>query len=62
MNKKPIYQSKTFWAQIVAVVSTTVPAVGDFIRENPEGFVAVLGALNVLVRFATKGGVTLLND
>lgn len=59
---KHILSSKTFWTQIVAVASTAVPFIGDFLRDNPTGFVAVLGALNVVVRFFTRGRVSLFAD
>ena len=61
-NSKNIIASKTLWVQVVAVVSTFIPAVGEFLRANPEGFVAALAAVNVLVRFATSGRVTLFRD
>ncbi len=63
MNKsKNILTSKTFWVQAAAVVSTFIPAVGEFLKANPEGFVGALAAINVLVRFATSGRVTLFRD
>lgn len=60
MNKN-ILTSKTFWVQVAAFASTFVPAIGEWLRSNPEGFVGALAAVNVLVRFATAGRVTLLS-
>ena len=59
MNSKSIFQSKTFWVQIVALLSMAVPQVQTWLSANPEQFVAVLAAVNVLVRFATSGKITL---
>ena len=58
MNKS-ILLSKTFWLQIVTVVSMFVPAVNTFVVANPESAACVLGAANVLVRFFTSGTVSL---
>jgi hypothetical protein len=59
MNTKPILLSKTFWVQLVALASLAVPAVNAWLEKNPEQFVAVLAAINVLVRFATSGRISL---
>jgi hypothetical protein len=58
-ERKSILKSKTFWLQMVALLSTFSPQVRDFIASNPVEFAAVLGALNVIMRFATKGEVGL---
>jgi hypothetical protein len=60
MNSKSIFLSKTFWVQIAAVVSLAVPAVREWLDANPEQFVAALAAVNVLVRFATSGKISIL--
>lgn len=39
-----------------------VPAFGDFLRRNPQGFVAFLGAVNIILRFVTSGKVWLFPD
>jgi hypothetical protein len=59
MNKN-IIRSKTFWVQVAASASVFVPAVGEWLRSNPEGFVTALAALNVVVRFFTSGKVSLI--
>lgn len=61
MNKT-IIKSKTFWVNAIAVLSTLIPGVRDFIATNPEGSVGVLTAINVVVRFFTKGKVTLFSE
>lgn len=58
MNKS-IIQSKTFWIQVVTFAAAFIPAVNQWLTANPEQFVGALGSVNVLVRFATKGKVTL---
>jgi hypothetical protein len=57
MNTKPLYQSRTIWVQLLAVVSALFPPVADWIAGNPESFVGVFAALNVLIRFITSGRV-----
>jgi len=59
MNTKNLLQSKTFWVQIIAFIAALLPVVQEWIAKNPESTIAVLGAVNVLVRFATSGRVTL---
>lgn len=60
IEKKSPLRSKTVWMNIVAVISTLIPAVGEWLQDNPVSFVAALGAANVLVRFATKGKLSIL--
>lgn len=62
MSTKSILASKTFWIQLVAVVSLAVPAVRGWLDENPVEFVAVFAALNVLVRFVTSGKINIFGD
>ena len=59
MNSKTILRSKTFWLQMVAVAASFCPPVGVWVAANPVGALAALGAANILVRFVTKGSVTL---
>jgi hypothetical protein len=59
---KPFWQSKTVWVQVLAVLSMLIPAVGAWVAKNPVEFVAVLAAVNTLVRFATSGKVSIFQD
>lgn len=59
---KPFWQSKTVWVQVLAVLSMLIPAVGAWVARNPVEFVAVLAAVNTLVRFATSGKVSIFQD
>lgn len=59
MNTKSVFASKTVWIQIVAIVSMLVPPVRDWFAANPVEFVSVLGAVNVIVRFATSGRISI---
>lgn len=61
-SRRTILKSKTFWLNVLAMLSVLIPAVQQFIADNPESAVAVLGALNVLVRFATKGKVNIFGE
>lgn len=55
---KPIYCSKTFWLQVVALASLAAPQVGAWVEANPVSYTAALAALNVLMRFFTSGRVS----
>jgi hypothetical protein len=59
---KPFWQSKTVWVQVLAVLSMLIPAVGAWVASNPVEFVAVLAAVNTVVRFATSGKVSIFQD
>ena len=61
MNKS-LLTSKTFWVQVVTFASAFVPAVQQWLASNPEQFLGALAAVNVLVRFATKGKITLFGE
>jgi uncharacterized membrane protein len=62
MNAKSLLQSKTFWVQVIAFIAALFPVVREWIARNPETTIAVLGAVNILVRFATSGRVTLFQE
>lgn len=55
---KSILLSKTFWVQFVAVLSLLVPAVKSWVVNNPVDILTAFAAVNVLVRFATSGKVS----
>lgn len=56
---KSFLKSKTFWLNALAVVSTLIPAVGEWVEANPVEILAVLAAVNVLLRFVTSGKISL---
>lgn len=62
-SPKTIFQSKTFWANVIPVVATLVgsrwPVVGDFVNEYGLQLVGLLGAANVGLRVVTKEPVVL---
>lgn len=55
---KSILLSKTFWLQVIAVLSVFFPPVRSWIAGNPESAVSFLAAANVIVRFVTSGKVS----
>ena len=61
MNKS-LLQSKTFWVQVVTFAAAFVPAVQEWLTANPEQFIGALAAVNVIVRFVTKGKVSLFPE
>ena len=56
MSKK-IWQSKTFWANILAGSAIIAQAVAGYDILNPEVQVAILAGINVILRMVTNGPV-----
>ncbi len=54
MQTKPLYQSKTLWVQLIAVLSILFPAVQEWVAKNPVEITAIFTAVNTLVRFFTQ--------
>lgn len=61
MNKS-ILKSKTFWVQVAALMAALFPVVQAWLADNPVEFVALLAAVNVIVRFLTSGTVSILGE
>lgn len=57
-TKSPL-RSKTIWLNLLALISLFVPPARDWLEANPVQAVVALGALNTLVRFATRDRVSL---
>lgn len=57
---KTILLSKTFWVQIAALLMLLFPPVKAWFDANPVEYVAVLSAVNVLLRWITSGAVSIL--
>lgn len=56
---KSFLLSKTFWLQIIMMALAFFPPALAWVKSNPVETLAVIAALNVLVRFATRGRVSL---
>jgi hypothetical protein len=61
-TSKNILRSKTIWVQILTVIAALLPPVQGWLMANPVEFLAVLAAVNVIVRFVTSGKVTIFSD
>ena len=48
-------KSKTIHFQILTILSVLVPGVKDWLVANPEAFLSLLTAANVILRLVTKG-------
>jgi hypothetical protein len=57
--QKPAYLSKTVLKAVIVSLAAMVPAVRDFVASNPESVLWALSAVDVVLRFATKGKITL---
>lgn len=62
LPRKTIFLSKTFWVQVITILSAFFPMVRDFMKTNPVEFVAVFGAVNIIVRFVTHGAVNIFGE
>lgn len=58
----PWYLSRTFWINLVALLSLFLPSVREWLENNPVDFVAALGGVNVLLRFVTYGKYQISSD
>lgn len=62
-TQKTIFQSKTFWANVIPIVATLVgsrwPVVGDFVQTYGLELVGLLATANIGLRAATKEPVAL---
>jgi hypothetical protein len=59
-TSKNIFVSKTAWVQLLALAATFFPAIEAFISANPREAVAVLVVVNLIIRLATDGRVSIL--
>lgn len=59
---KPWWQSKTILLNVLALVAMVVPAVREWVEKTPVEPLAVLSALNLLVRFVTSGRISIFPD
>lgn len=62
VNTKSIIKSKTAWVNAIMFLASFLPAVQEWLAANPVPLLAAFAAVNVLVRFATSGKVTLFSD
>lgn len=58
MQTKPIWQSKTFWINLIAGVAMIVQAVTGHEVISMEVQASILAGINIFLRFITKGAVT----
>ena len=58
-SEKPFWQSKTFWVNILAAGGLVVNAQMDGYDLGPEAQAAIIGFINVVLRFVSKDTITL---
>lgn len=56
---KSFLKSKTFWTNIVIGAASFLPPVKQFLVSNPETAVSLISAVNVVLRFVTRGKIFL---
>lgn len=57
MKGKKFWLSKTFWVNLISIVAILVQSFTGFVID-PEKQVAILGFINMALRFVTKEPVT----
>lgn len=55
-------KSRTFWVNAAALLSLVFPQVRGFLATNPVEFTSFLAAVNVVIKFFSKGMLDYLND
>jgi hypothetical protein len=58
-NQKTIFTSKTAAAQAIVAVAAFVPVARDFVAAHPQEVLLGIAAVNLILRFVTKGRVVL---
>lgn len=56
---KSIFRSKTAIVNALVLAAGLVPSIQEFVRENPEAVVTIIGAVNIGLRLITKSKVQL---
>lgn len=56
--KKP-WKSKTNWVALVMAVLSFFPSIGSWVSQNPEIFMQITAGLIAILRWATKGKVSI---
>lgn len=59
---KSVFTSKTMAVNAVVLAASFVPAVNDWVTANPALALQILAGINALMRWITKGRVSLLPD
>lgn len=59
MNTKSIFSSKTALAQVITVAAGFYPPARALVAAHPTETLAILGLVNIGLRFITKGRVAL---
>lgn len=61
MQTKPLEGRKTLIVNAIVAASALFPPVAEFVQANPQLVLAVLGGVNLVLRFVTKGKVRLFS-
>lgn len=56
---KPVFASKTVIVNAIIAIAALYPPVGGWVSAHPEATLNGIVALNIALRFITKGKVTL---
>ena len=56
--KKP-WQSKTNWISLLIALAGFWPSAGDWVANNPDMFMKIMGGLFLGLRWVTKGKVSI---
>jgi len=56
---KPWWVSKTMWTNLLIAMAAFFPPIQDWISKNPEQMVWVWAGINLVLRFISKGKISL---
>lgn len=59
MDSKPFYQSKVFWVNLIAAIGMIYQGATGNVLMNLELQASILAGINMILRFVTKGKITL---
>lgn len=57
MNTKPIWQSKTFWVNIIVTAIGIIGVATNYYPEISTSLLAIVGALNIVLRTLTTTAI-----
>lgn len=58
MNTKPLWQSKTFWINVIVIAIGIIGVVTNYYPEISTSLLTIVGALNIVLRTLTTTAIS----